>query len=225
MESLLTDLGCVNYQTVYELQQSLVKRRNAGELKQDVFLVCEHFSTYTLGKNAGRDDVNNLHVSDQFLKEKNIKTVQIERGGEITYHGPGQLVLYPIISLRQRKLRVTEYVTMLEEVMVRLASHFGVSACRNDKNPGVWKTDGSAKIGSIGIAVRHGVSFHGLAINIKPDLEPFKWITPCGLQNVGVTSLVQECGAHIDMEDAKEQLYKIIDELFGITTKIASSEI
>lgn len=225
MEALLTDLGSVDYQSVYGLQQRLVRQRNTGELKQDLFLVCEHFPTYTLGKNAGRQGSSNLHVSDQFLEEKKIKTVQIERGGEITYHGPGQLVLYPIISLRERKLRVTEYVTMLEEVMIRLAAHFGVSACRNSKNAGIWRDDGTAKIGSIGIAVRHGVSFHGLAINVNPDLEPFEWITPCGLAGVGVTSLAQEMGTSINMDEAKEQLYTIIDELFGITQRVSSSQI
>ena len=174
-QSLLVELGQSAYQDTYILQQQLVEARYSGDLNQDCFLLTEHYPVYTLGRRGGQQF---LHLSEPTRIEKGIDLVHVERGGEITYHGPGQLVLYPIVNLRSRKLRVAEYVGMLEEVMIQLATSFDICATRNCKNPGVWTTDGSGKIGSVGIAIRHGISFHGLAINVDIDLEPFGWITP-----------------------------------------------
>ncbi len=212
MTVLYADLGLCPYREVHRLQCKLVQRRYEETLKQDVLLVCEHPSVYTFGKHADR---SNLHVSDDFLSARNISLEHVERGGEITYHGPGQLVLYPVVKLRDRKLRVVEYIYLLEEIMLKLVASFGLTASRNSRNAGVWRQDGTAKIGSVGIAVRHGVAFHGLALNINLDLEPFLWITPCGLSNVTVTSLAAELASDITMAAAKLELVKIVEEIFG----------
>ena len=219
--SLLVDLGRSAYGDVYALQQQLVAARHSGALRQDCFVLTEHSPVYTLGRRGG---MQFLHLSDQARIEKGIDLVHIERGGEITYHGPGQLVLYPIVNLRTRKLRVAEYVGLLEEVMIQLAALFGVCATRNCKNPGVWLEDGSAKIGSVGIAIRHGISYHGLAINIDIDLEPFSWITPCGLSGVVATSLKEQGAVHCSLADARERLPDIVSGLFGEIRRISSCE-
>ncbi|WP_035273663.1 lipoyl(octanoyl) transferase LipB [Desulfogranum japonicum] len=194
------DLGLTSYRQAHNLQQHLVQLRR-HELRQDIFLLLEHTPVYTLGRRGNRE---NLCVSEEFLHKHSIDLVHIERGGDITYHGPGQLVIYPIISLKEHRLAVKEYVWKLEEVMLQTTADFGVSACRDQRNHGIWA--GDAKMGSIGIAIRHGVSFHGLALNVNTDLSPFSWINPCGLYNTPMTSMAKESGAPLDMAEVKESL-------------------
>lgn len=153
----------------------------------DRVLAVEHPSVYTLGKRGGSE---NLVVSHQFLESRNIDIVKTDRGGNITYHGPGQLVLYPIINIEKHKIGVKDFVFGLEEVMIRTARDFDVLVNRDPKNHGVWA--GPCKIGSVGIAVKKGITFHGLALNVTLDLTPFSWINPCGLTNVAMTSILQE---------------------------------
>lgn len=207
-EAFLVDLGVQPYQQVHDLQVDLAAWRHRDAASRDVFILVEHPPVFTLGRNGSSE---HLGVSPAFLKERSIDVVTIERGGEITYHGPGQLVLYPIISLRARRLGVAAYVEMLEELMLRVAADFGVQTGRDARNHGIWV--GNNKLGSIGIAVRHGVSFHGLALNVAPDLTPFSWIDPCGLKNVGMTSLTRE-GATCTMTDVKKRVRTHIETLF-----------
>ena len=185
--------------------------RLAGREARDIFLVVEHPAVYTLGRRGGREF---LAVPETFLAEKGIPIVPIERGGVITYHGPGQLVLYPILHLRQAGLSVTDYVHRLEEVMIRLAATVGVEATRDPRNHGAWV--GNRKLGSVGIAVRHGVSFHGLAINIDPDMAPFGWINPCGLTGVQMTSLALETGGEVGINIITPHLEAILADLFSM---------
>ena len=207
----LVDLGLSEYRATYELQVALVDRRKEGSC-EDIFLVTEHPSVFTLGRRGGRE---NLVVSEQFLKEKKISLVHIERGGDITYHGEGQLVLYPVIDLRARGLAVTEYVFLLEEIMIRLAAVYGVDTGRDPRNHGVWV--GDRKLGSVGIAIRHGISFHGLALNVNLALEPFSWVNPCGLSGVKMTSLQQEAGRGlVETGDVKKKLKEILGNLFQL---------
>lgn len=210
MSAGFVDLGLQPYTKVHALQVALAAARYRGELDQDLFLCVEHPAVFTLGRHASR---GHLGVSEAFLAERGIEVVEIERGGEITFHGPGQLVLYPILSLKQRHLRVGDYVCLLEELMLRLAADCGVVASRDPRNHGIWV--GNNKLGSIGIAIRHGVAFHGLAINVAPDLSPFSWINPCGLTGVGMTSLLGEGATDCSMERVKQRLQHHLTALFA----------
>ena len=211
------DLGLRDYPAVHAVQVALATQRRLGILANDLFLCVEHPSVFTLGRRGNRE---HLGVSETFLRERNIAVVPIERGGEITYHGPGQLVLYPIINLRQARLGVSDYVVLLEELMLRLAADFGVQASRDARNRGIWVDNN--KLGSIGIAIRHGIAFHGLALNVDLDLEPFAWINPCGLRDVGMTSLHREGADACTMDRVKARLPHHLTEVFGMELVLLS---
>jgi len=166
---------------------------------------------FTLGRRGG---LENLTVSEKFLEISNIPVVQVERGGNITYHGPGQLVGYPIIDLRDAGLRVVDYVTGLEDVMMRIAADWGISAERRDLNRGVWV--GDEKLGSIGITVRRGVCFHGFALNVDVSLEPFGWINPCGLKGIGVASMAGLLAGPVPLGDVRRAARRHIAAVFQI---------
>jgi lipoate-protein ligase B len=190
------ELQKFDYRQAWALQQDIVAARNDGRLNADILLLVEHPSVFTMGRRGG---LSNLTVPEAFLQQKGIEVVQIERGGDITYHGPGQMVGYPIVHLRDRKLAVVDFVAKLEEVMIRTAVQFGIKAHTDQRNRGIWV--GNRKLGSIGIAVRRGVAFHGFALNVNTDLTPFGWINPCGLEGIGVTSLANEKKVNISMDD------------------------
>jgi len=185
------------YREALELQHRLVAARRAGRIASDVLLVLEHPPVFTLGRRGGRE---NLLVSDEYLQRRGVAVVPVERGGNITYHGPGQLVAYPIFDLRAARVGVADFVFRLEEAMLRTARQWNVAAQRNSLNRGIWV--GPNKMGSIGLAIRRGVTYHGLAFNVETDLTPFGWINPCGLHNVGVTSLQQEAGRPVPLQEA-----------------------
>ncbi|MGD2126623.1 MAG: lipoyl(octanoyl) transferase LipB, partial [Desulfobacteraceae bacterium] len=148
------------------------------------------------------------------LESQGIPIIEVERGGDITYHGPGQLVVYPIVDLRAAGWKVIAFVEALEEVMIRTVADWGIQAERNPLNRGAWV--GPSKIGSIGIAVRRSISFHGLALNVNTELEPFSWVHPCGLQGVLVTTMKQVLGRKIDMDDVRRAAYAHIQKIFGV---------
>lgn len=210
----LVDLGLTDYAAAYAWQLDLVEKRRNCQARGDIFLVTEHPSTFTLGRRGGRE---NLIVSAEFLRARNIPLVHIERGGDITFHGRGQLVIYPILHLREADLSVTEYVYCLEEVMIRIAAACGVKAGRDPRNHGVWVGQGysNKKLGSVGIAIRHGVAFHGLALNVCLDLEPFSWVNPCGLTGVSMTTVSRECGREVTLAEVKKELPGQLAEIFG----------
>jgi len=201
--------GFQDYIPLLHMQHRLVSQRHAGTLESDVALILEHTPVFTLGRNAGRE---NLMVSEDFLRRRGIQVVRAERGGDITYHGPGQVVVYLVIDLRAAHLRIPDYIARLEEAMIRTASDFGVAASRNPRNPGVWI--GNQKLGSIGIAVRHGIAYHGLALNVSLSLEPFSWIRPCGLTGVSMTSLKEAGGRDIKIDSVKDTLSMHLKDLF-----------
>ncbi len=213
-ELLFCDLNIMEYEQAFDLQHKIVAAMNNNTINHNFLFILEHPSVFTFGKNGGRE---NLVVSESFLKERQIKTVQIERGGNITYHGPGQLVAYPILNISTMGLAVKDYVDGLEEVMIRTASNFGVHAERNDKNHGVWIKN--SKLGSIGLAIKRGVSFHGLALNVNMSLEPFSWINPCGLSGVTMTSLKHESETEISMNAATACMRNKFLDVFGFTLK------
>lgn len=205
----LCRLGLADYQVVRDLQLRLVAARLAGQA-DDVILVTEHPPVFTLGRRGHRD---HLLVSESFLAERGIELIHIERGGDITYHGPGQLVIYPVLDLRRRRRSVTEHVSMLEELMLRLAADCGVTARRDGRGRGIWC--GEDKLGSVGVAVRHGVAYHGLALNVAPDLLPFTWINPCGLSGVRMTSLARESGREVTVDWVTRHLLQLLQDLLG----------
>jgi lipoate-protein ligase B len=201
----------MDYEAAWRLQTRLVAARKTKQLGSDVIMILQHPQVFTLGRRGGRE---NLVVPEAFLQSRDIAVVPAERGGNITYHGPGQLVVYPIMDLAARRLAVDDFVTLLEEVMIRTADSWGVAAERNALNRGVWI--GSSKLGSVGIAIRKGISFHGMALNISTDLEPFGWINPCGLHNVAVTSLEQASGLKISMDAAITQFKAHFQAAFAL---------
>lgn len=206
-QAYLIDLGTMAYQEAHQFQLDCLEWRLHEKKSADVFLVTEHLPVFTLGKRGGRES---LTVAEGFVKSRGVDIVQTERGGDITYHGPGQIVIYPIVHLREAKLSVASYVEMLEQAMIATAAKVGVVANRDERNRGIWV--GNNKIGSIGIRVRHGVAFHGLAFNVSIDFEHFSWIQPCGLSGVGVTSVAKELGQPVVVAAVK----KIIVEQLGI---------
>jgi lipoate-protein ligase B len=212
---LCLEIASMDYGEAWDLQSRLVEARRTGVLPDDVVLFLEHPSVFTLGRRGGRE---NLLVSEAFLERAGIPVVHVERGGNITYHGPGQIVGYPILDLRGAGLDVTEYVERLEEIMIGVASDFGVHASRDSRNRGVWV--GNRKLGSIGIAIRHGISFHGLAFNVNLSMEPFGWINPCGLEEVGMTSLERELSERLPMERVLESAKNRMQSVLGLTFKV-----
>ncbi len=175
-------LGRRAYEPALAQQEACWRARRAGG--PDTCLAVEHPPTITLGKHATRSE---LRVSEADLARRGIPCVAIERGGHATYHGPGQLVLYPIVALAARGFGVASFVWTLEQIMLELAARFDVRARRDARGPGVWTERG--KLGAVGIRVRDGISVHGLAVNVAIDLDGFDLITPCGVAGLPVTSL------------------------------------
>ena len=205
------ELPVTEYQEVWDLQHRLVTARKDRIIHKDVLLFLEHPPVFTLGRRGGLD---NLTVSEGFLGKAGISVIHVERGGDITYHGPGQLVVYPIVDLREAGLKVLDYVTALEELMIRTAADWNVVAERNPMNRGVWVKN--KKLGSIGITVRRGVSFHGIAFNVNVALEPFGWINPCGLKGIGMTSLERELSHKLPVKEVRETLRRNFEAVFGV---------
>lgn len=201
----LLHLGRVPYAEGLAIQQQVIAARKQG-LIGDTLLLLEHPPVLTLGRNAHRE---NVLASDEFLAQRGIELHEINRGGDVTYHGPGQLVGYPIIDLRGdwpgkkapglKHLGPVDYVRMLEEVLIRVCGDFGVMAQRIAKRTGVWTIAGGSvqekKIAAIGVHVSQGVTSHGFALNVTTDLRDFQWIVPCGITDREVTSLELEADA------------------------------
>ena len=213
------DLDKIDYNEAWKLQTDIVEARNNQIIDTDVILMLEHPPVFTLGRRGGAE---NLLVSDAFLKQSGIAVTQVERGGNITYHGPGQLVVYPIVDLEAAGISVVGFVEALEEVMLRTVEVWGIKAERKSVNRGIWV--GDKKLGSIGIALRKGISFHGLALNVNLDLAPFSWIQPCGLQDVRMTSVEQELPGKVSMPDVRNVLKEKIEFVFEITLSSKSPE-
>ncbi len=199
----------MEYVEALDLQRRIVSAISAGVVEADILLVLEHRPVFTLGSRGG---LENLLVSDDFLKKRGIRVIGAERGGNITFHGPGQIVAYPVINLPESGFSVAEFVSGLEEVMIRAAAERGIKAERGLKHRGVWV--GNRKLGSVGIRIRRGISFHGLALNVNIDLEPFKWINPCGLEHIEMTSFKRELSRSISMPGMRKTVMNFFADLF-----------
>ncbi len=221
--------GTVPYEEAREAQRRLEGRRQRGEI-DDVLLLLEHTPVYTRGRRASAEE---LPMGVEWYEAQGIEVRDTDRGGRVTYHGPGQLVAYPIVSLAPYGDDVHEYVRRLEQVMIGALAEHGVEAAVIEGQTGVWvgaaqagenpgpaggpSTIGARKIGSIGVHVSRGVTTHGLAVNVNNDLQPFEWVVACGIDGCAVTSLAREHGAEQDFDALAETLVRRFAEVFDRT--------
>ena len=188
-------LGLVPYREAWALQRRLVEARKQ-DLIPDTVLLLEHPPVITLGRDGSRAS---LVRSEEEIKQAGVELVESDRGGDATYHGPGQLVVYPIIDLKPDRKDVRRYVRGLEEVMIQLLADFGLNAGRRDGAPGVWLNDPARKLGALGARLSRWVTQHGFALNLQPNLSHFELIIPCGLRGLGVSSVAAELGHAVDL--------------------------
>lgn len=203
------DCGLANYREVLQLQHQLREKRHRGEIP-DTVLIVEHFPVITLG---ARQSTNKLLADRDDLAQRHIDVVDIRRGGGTTAHNPGQLVFYPILNLRQLNLGISEYIRELESIGAELLEHLDVHTERRKGFPGLWV--GTKKIASIGVRVSKFITYHGMAINIQNDLSIFDFITPCGLDDVEMTSVLKETGKRHSMNQVKEKLSQLLIRHFS----------
>ena len=213
---LAIPLGLLDYQAAYDLQRRLHAQVVAGELP-DLLLLLEHPHVYTLGR---RGQQSHILASDEALTQLGVETHFTDRGGETTYHGPGQLVGYPIVNLRRWGGGVRKYVETLEQVLIGTLSEFGITAHSEGKPTGVWV--GDAKIAAIGVRVSRSVTMHGFALNVCPDLSFFDHIVPCGMPGARVTSMAQELGQEIAVSDVIPAISQAFGCKFGIDVESSS---
>ena len=235
----LVQLGRVGYAEGLEVQRRVVEARKQGRIG-DTLLLLEHPAVITLGRNASR---SNVLASDEWLAARGVELHEVNRGGDVTYHGPGQLVGYPIVDLRGEWpgkkgpfLGPVDFVRLLEEALIRVCGEFGVMAGRVPKCTGVWTLGdgnptrdneavtngapsfvltGERKLAAIGVHVSQGVTSHGFALNVTPDLREFEWIVPCGIRDRGVTSLEAEASVEVTMEAAGNAVARAFGRVFG----------
>lgn len=197
--------GLLPYREGWDLQHRLLQQVDRGEAPETILLV-EHAPVYTLGFHG---NAANLLVSEEMLRTRGAEILRVERGGDITFHGPGQLVAYPIIRLRDRRFGVKSYVERLEQAVIDTCASYGVDSGRIEGATGVWcgiGTPAERKICAIGVKVTHGVTMHGLALNVATDLDWFRLINPCGFVTRGVTSLAAECATPPAFDDVADTL-------------------
>lgn len=233
MQVRFEHLGEIAYKEAWDYQESLlqqnldIKKRNRDkELSAIEFvpeqtvshlLICSHPHVYTLGKSGAME---NLLVNNAFLKEKGIAFYKTNRGGDITYHGPGQIVAYPVLDLEKIKTDIVWYMRNLEEVIIRLLADYGIRAERSEGETGVWiDTDHplkARKICAMGVKTSRWVTMHGLALNVNTDLSYFDFIIPCGIQNKQVTSLQKELGQELHIPEVEKKMMDQFQDVFGL---------
>jgi lipoyl(octanoyl) transferase len=209
----LVDLGLIPYPAAWELQRQLVEARKAGAIP-DVLLLCEHPHAITLGRNGKRE---HLRAGNHLLAQMGVEFHDTDRGGDITYHGPGQIVGYPILDLAGHRRDVRWYVAQLEEVMIRISADFGVAARRAEGRHGVWvdAAAGEEKLGALGVRLSRWVASHGFAYNISTDLRYFDLIVPCGIAGSRATSLERILGRPVEIGAARASVAVHFAEVFG----------
>ncbi len=202
------DLGLIAYESAWEIQRQLWSRRVKGDLP-DLIIFLEHPNVITLGRRGNR---GHLLVPQDVLEAMRIPIFHVERGGDITYHGPGQLVIYPILNLKDYGYRLVRYVDQLEEVVIRALMEYGITGRRDPLNRGVWV--GQEKIASVGVAIKRWVSFHGLSLNYATDLKYFDLMNPCGLEGRKITSMEKVLGNAVDRGDLVRRTFSHFEEMF-----------
>jgi lipoyl(octanoyl) transferase len=221
-DCLLVNLSMIGYAEAYALQKRIVVARKADAI-EDVLLLCEHPNVITQGRNGKRE---HLLVGEHVLRQKGVEFYETSRGGDITYHGPGQIVGYPILNLGEIRRDVVWYVRMLEEAMIRATAEFGVTAKRVAGKTGIWVESGSTeeKLGAIGVHISRWVTSHGFAYNVSTDLRFFDLIVPCGIADRKATSLEKLLGRAIDKTEVAPRIARHLGELFGRKLKESSKE-
>lgn len=203
-------LGQCEYGKALELQYELLSKRQQGEIN-DTLIIVEHPPVITLGNRAEK---NNIMVSEEFLNQEGIQLFETNRGGDVTYHGYGQIVGYPIVDIKGSKIGIRNFVRGLEEVFIQiLKDEFAIEAERNCEHTGVWV--GNDKIVAIGLAVKRGVTMHGFAFNVNTNLNHFKWIVPCGILDKGVTSIQQLTHREIDLQEMNRKVVHYFSKTFN----------
>lgn len=203
------DLGLIDFKEAWDLQKSVHQLRVENKI-DDVLFLLEHPHTYTFGKTA---DKKNLVGDEKFLSENKISVYDIDRGGDITYHGPGQIVGYPIINLTSWKQDTHKYLRAIEEVIIKVCDEYGLKGSRVEKYTGVWIED--RKICAIGIKVSRWITMHGFAFNVNTDLKLFNGIVPCGITDKDVTSLNRELKTEIRLSEVKDKIIHQFIREFG----------
>ena len=214
------DLGLINYKKAWDYQlelfNDLISKKNLGQSnKQQHILFCEHPHVFTIGKSG---DQSNLLINTDLLKAKSIEYYHIDRGGDITYHGPGHQVVYPILDLDEFGINTREFVNRLEEAVIQTLNEFSIKASRLDGAAGIWidvdNKPKCRKICAIGVKSSRRITMHGLALNVNTDLNYFSYMNPCGFVDKGVTSMQKELGQVLDSAVVKSQLQKNIELQF-----------
>ena len=221
-QGLQVDLGLIGYAEAYRLQKRIVAARKADAIT-DVFLLCEHPHVITQGRNGKQE---HLLVSEHVLGQKGVEFYESSRGGDITYHGPGQVVGYPILNLGAIRRDVVWYVRMLEEAMIRATAEFGIAAKRVAGKTGIWvdNENREEKLGAIGVHISRWVTSHGFAYNVSTDLRFFDLIVPCGIADRKATSLEKLLGRAVEQSEVAPRLVRRLGELFGLELRETSKE-
>lgn len=215
-ELLVLNLGERSYAEVLAFQRDAAARRISGEIDQDLLVLVEHPPVVTLGRKKAD---NKLPVSEDYLRSRGIELFEVERGGGVTFHGPGQLVGYPIFDLQRHKLDLHWYLRQVEEGLIRTLASCDIAAERNIGFTGVWT--GGRKIASIGVHARSWVTWHGFALNVTTDLSYFNVMTPCGIDGVVMTSVSREKpGLGVTVDGIAHETAKQFAELFGLTPRV-----
>jgi lipoate-protein ligase B len=207
------DLGLTRYAPAFAIQEQILQARLDGQLAPTVILQ-ENLPIFTIGRSGSRD---NILSSQQDLEQRGIEVLEVNRGGDVTYHGPGQLIVSPLLYLGDIDLNANQYLHRLEDVLIELLAGYDITAGKKEGQPGVWREE--SKIAAVGIAVRHGYTFHGFSLNIKPDLAAFSLINPCGVSQMPVTSIRQVLGQSPPMAQVKTRLRQILQQSFAIETR------
>ncbi len=221
------DLGLIDYKQAWDFQEELLKeavdlkisnrKNDTNFIPKQHLLFCEHPHVYTLGKSGAQE---NLLLDEAHLQDIDAQFYKINRGGDITYHGPGQLVMYPILDLEQFFTDIHKYMRYLEEAVIKTLAHFQITATRYEGLTGVWidaETPRARKICAMGVKCSRWITMHGIALNVHPDLGYFGNIVPCGIQDKAVTSMAQELGRQIAIHEVQEVLLKEMSAVFNFS--------
>lgn len=218
---IVEDLGLIEYGKAWNYQkglfnESLVRKGRGGQV-ENYLLLCEHLHTFTIGRHGDR---NNLLCNPEFFEKRGISFFETERGGDVTYHGPGQLVGYPIFDLESFGIGIRQYICNLEDIVMRLLASYEIEAGRLEGAVGVWIDANNPvkarKICAIGVKASRFVTMHGFALNVNADLSYFSMINPCGFTDKGVTSMEKELGTKVDMNEVKMRITELIEEIFNV---------
>ena len=206
----LIDIDLIDYKRAWDFQRELVASKLTSDLP-DILILLEHNPVITLGRRGNRQYIR---ASPEALTAEDINIYHVERGGEVTYHGPGQIVGYPILNLRNWRRDISWYIFNLEEILIRTLGDFGIEATRNRLNRGAWV--GDSKIGSIGVAISRWVTYHGFSLNVSPNMDHYALITPCGLDGIEVMCMKELLGREPDHHRIRDGISRHFQEVFQI---------